>query len=184
MKTKFFFVNLGLFILFCSVQATEIIAQSSESVNKTDVVTKIKDFKDFYQYGNFYLGGQPNLDELRWAKDHGVKTIINLRSNKENKEFSKDAFSEADIAQEMSLTYISIPVKSHEDFNEKTLSQFATTLSNLNGKVLVHCKGGERTTFVMMAYLIKYKNFTKDEAITIGKKMTYFSPLDALLGNP
>lgn len=165
--------------LCLSVYSTSLVAQTKEFLK----VEKLNNFENLYKSGDFYFAGQPNLEMLKWLKSEGVLTIINLRSNDENKDFEKLAFSEEAVANEMNFQYVSIPMKGKESFNPKTLKTFTETLESAEGKMLIHCKGAGRVTYVMMAYLIQSKGYTLEDAETFGSQLTYFSALNGLLGN-
>lgn len=161
-----------------ALAGTIVQAQTKEFLN----VEKINNYENFYKSGNIYFAGQPNLEAFKWLKQQGVKTIINLRSNDENKEFEKWAFSEEKMAKELELNYVSIPMKGKDAFNPKTLKAFTEAVETAEGKVLVHCKAAGRVTYVMMAYLIQTKGYTIEEAEKFGNQLTYFSALNGLLG--
>lgn len=167
-----------IIVVFVALTGTIVHAQTKEFLK----VEKINGYENFYKSGDFYFAGQPNLEAFKWLKQEGVKTIINLRSNDENKEFEKLAFSEDEMAKELEFKYITIPMKGKDAFNPKTLKAFTDAVEAAEGKVLVHCKAAGRVTLVMMAYLIESKGYTMEEAETFGKQVTYFSALDGLLG--
>jgi protein tyrosine phosphatase (PTP) superfamily phosphohydrolase (DUF442 family) len=67
-------------------------------------------------------------------------------------------------------------------FNPETLEAFSSILKESKGKVFIHCYGCYRVTYLMMAWLIKSRGYSIDEAVEFGRGMKYFSPLDGLLG--
>ncbi|MCP4354149.1 MAG: hypothetical protein GY793_00690 [Proteobacteria bacterium] len=169
--------------LFVAVLASlPIIAIAQNKRIPADKVQKVSDFENLYESGDFYFAGQPTLEALKYVKNQGVVTVINLRSNDENKKFAKQAFNEEAVINEMGLKYISIPMKGKPSYSPKTLQQFSEALSTSEGKILVHCKGAGRVTYLMMAHLIKHHNYTMTEAVEFGNQITYFSALDNLLG--
>jgi len=168
----YLFSMLMLQINICKAQSVKLPA---------DQVKKVSDFENFYESGDFFFGGQPTLEALSYAKESGVKTLINLRSDDENKEFTKLAFSEEKVVTDLGIKYVSIAMKGKEAFTPKTLNEFTEVVEKAEGKVYVHCKTGGRVTLVMMAYLIKHKNYTLERAETFGQQLTYFNYLNALL---
>lgn len=62
---------------------------AQNEIKRSDTLLVDNGFKHLYRYQNFYLGGQPTLEALRWFKKQGVTQIINLRSHKENEEYSR-----------------------------------------------------------------------------------------------
>ena len=108
--------------------------------------------------------------------------VINLRSDKENKSFTEEAFNEGRIVKKLGMKYISIPVAERKDYSPESLSKFAEAIKSYKGKVLIHCAGAGRVGYFMMAYLIKYQNYSVDKAVEFGKQIRYFNYLEELIG--
>jgi protein tyrosine phosphatase (PTP) superfamily phosphohydrolase (DUF442 family) len=145
-----------------------------------DMVETIPGFKNIYRYQNFYLGAQPSYEVIQWLKNKGVGTIINLRSVKENQDFASVSFNEEAVAAQMGFTYHSIPVDGIKDYTPAKLDEMAGLVTG-DQPVFIHCAGAGRVTYFFMAYLVKYRNYEIDEAIEIGKKLTFSFPLENLL---
>lgn len=154
--------------------------QAQSQIKECDSVKVIKEFRNFYQYGNFYLAGQPTLEQFQWLKNHGVKKIINLRSEKEIKDFTDFSFDEKSNAEKMGFEYHSIPIDGIKDYSPENLDLLANLLNN-DGKVLIHCTGAGRVTDFFMAWLVKAKGYSIDEAVEVGKKLKFSIPLEKLL---
>jgi protein tyrosine phosphatase (PTP) superfamily phosphohydrolase (DUF442 family) len=165
------------FLCSCFFRMDTMHAQVTP-VNR-DTVETIQGFKNLYRYQNFYLSAQPSYEELQWLKDKGVTAIINLRSVKENQDFAATSFNEETIAPQLGFTYYSIPVDGTKDYTPAKLDEMAGLLKDK--PILIHCAGAGRVTYFFMAYLIKYKGYAIDEAIEIGKKLTFSFPLENLL---
>lgn len=167
-------------IVILSVQLNVSFGQNS--ILLSEKVNKIDSFESLYQSGNYYFAGQPSLEAFHYLKEQGIETVINLRSGEENEGFTKEAFNEERLMNELGINYISIPMKGKGAFNPKTLSKFSDAVSTNTGKVLIHCKAAGRVTLVMMAYLIKHHNYSLEQAEAFGSQITYINYLDALLG--
>ena len=152
---------------------------SQDNIGKTSKVEVIKDFKYLYRFQNFYIGGQPTLEELQWHRSQGVKKIINLRSETEIIEFSESGYNEKINAQKMGFVYYSIPVDGNKDYTPEKLDTLLSTI-NKDEKVLIHCLTGGRATTFFMGYLIKDKGYTFNEAVEIGRSMRFSLPLEML----
>lgn len=152
---------------------------SQDNNGKSSKVEVIKDFKYLYQYQNFFIGGQPTLEELQWHRSQGVKKIINLRSETENIEFSESAYNEKINAQKMGFEYYSIPVDGNKDYTPEKLDTFLSSVKK-DEKILIHCLTGGRATTFFMGYLIKDKGYTFDEAVEVGRNMRFSLPLEML----
>ena len=167
-----------IFLIFSFLVVFNLNAQ--DNIGKTDTVEVIKDFKNLYRYQNFYLSGQPTLEALLWFKSQGVTKIINLRSETENKGFSESAYNEKANAQQLGFEYHSIPVDGTKDYSPEKLEVFLS-LVNKNEKTVIHCASAGRVTHFFMAYLIKNKGYTINEAVEIGKSLKFSLPLEKLL---
>lgn len=147
-----------------------------------DSVFKVEGKRDLFKSTNFYFGGQPNLETLRWLKSEGVTMVINLRSEKENKEFAEASFNEENIAKELGMSYVSIPIGEKESYRPQTVDTFAVVLKTNKGKAYIHCLSGGRVTFLWVAYLVRHRGYSLDEAVNIGKRIKYSTQLEDLLG--
>ena len=167
-----------IFFIFSFFLVFNLIAQ--DYIDETDTVEVIKDFKYLYRYQNSYLGGKPTLEELKWLKSQGVNKIVNLRTEDENNEFTTSAFYEESNAKELGFEYHSIPINVVKDYTPEKLDVFLS-LMNKNEKIFIHCRTGGRVTQFFMAYLIKDKEYTINEAVKIGKNLRFSFPLEKLL---
>ena len=172
-------MKTSIIILFSLLVVYDLNGQTS--IEKENSVQIIEGYSNLFRYQNFYLGGQPTIEELRWLKLQGVTRIINLRSEEENKVYSDYAYNEKSIAEELGFEYINIPVDGTKDYTAKKLEEISNQLST-NDKLLLHCNSAGRVTTFFMAYLIKRKGFTINKAVELGKKLRYSNPLEQLLG--
>jgi protein tyrosine phosphatase (PTP) superfamily phosphohydrolase (DUF442 family) len=172
-------MKTSIIILFSLLTVYDLNGQTS--IEKENSVQIIEGYSNLYRYQNFYLGGQPTIEELRWLKLQGVTKIINLRSEEENKVYSDYAYNEKSIAEELGFEYINIPVDGTKDYTAEKLEEISNQLST-NDKLLLHCNTAGRVTNFFMAYLIKSRGFTINKAVELGKKLKYSNPLEQLLG--
>jgi protein tyrosine phosphatase (PTP) superfamily phosphohydrolase (DUF442 family) len=154
---------------------------AQDNIVNTENVEVIKDFKNLFHYQNFYISGQPTLEALQWLKSQGVIRIISLRSEKENIEYSEYAYDEKTYAQKLGFEYYSIPVDGSKDYSPEKLEAFLSLINN-DEKILIHCLSAVRATNFFMAYLIKNKGYTINEAVKIGRSINFQLPLEKLLG--
>jgi protein tyrosine phosphatase (PTP) superfamily phosphohydrolase (DUF442 family) len=154
---------------------------AQENIGDNENVEVIKNFKNLFRYQIFYISGQPTLEALQWLKYQGVIKIINLRSEKENIEYSEYAYDEKAIAQKSGFEYYSISVDGSKDYTPEKLEAFSSLIKN-DEKILIHCLSATRATNFFMAYLIKYKGYTINKAVKIGRSINFQFPLEKLLG--
>jgi protein tyrosine phosphatase (PTP) superfamily phosphohydrolase (DUF442 family) len=164
----------------CTIFFVLTFALQSNAQVSADSIEVIDEFKTLYKYQNFYLAGQPSVEALEWLKLQGVNKIINLRSEKENKDFSKTAFNENNYAEKLGMEYFSIPVSDQKDYSPANLAKMDSIITE-NDVVLIHCAGAGRVTPFFMAYLVKSKNYSLDQAVELGKNLKFFFPLETLL---
>lgn len=172
MKTSIIALMLSLFLAFSS--------QAKNKTVKTDSVIINKDFKSSFKYQNYYLSAQPSLEALRWYKSQGASSIINLRTEKENKAFADYAFNEENMSKEMGLDYHSLPIGGSKDYTPENLEAFAKLIEG-DKKMLIHCRSAGRVTILFMAYLIKYKGYTANQAAKVGRQLKFSLPFEKML---
>jgi len=143
---------------------------------------KVEGFKDLFRTGEFFIAGQPTLEELRWLKSAGVTLVVNIRTEAENKEFAAMAFNEENAVKELNLAYASLPVGDKESYSPKTVDSFAALLNGNRKKVLLHCASAGRATNLWMAYLVRHCGFEVDEAALVGRQMKFTLPFEDFLG--
>ena len=167
-----------IFFILCSSVVFNLYAQ--DNIGNTEGVEVIKDFKLLFHYQNIYVSGQPTIEALQWLKSQGVIKIISLRSEKENTEYSEYAYNEKANVQKLGFEYYSIPVDGSKDYSPEKL-EVLLSLINKDEKTLIHCLSAIRATNFFMAYLIKNKGYTTNEAVEIGRSMGFQLPLEKLL---
>jgi len=172
--------RLGIICLFIGLSiAFDVYAQNT--LAKSDGVEVISQFKEFYRYKNFYLSGQPTLEALEWLKSQNVTKIINLRTEKESKEYAGYAYDEKAVAEKLGFEYYSLPVHGIKGYTGEKLEKFIG-LINKDEKTLVHCRSARRAADFFMAYLIRVEGYSVNEAVKIGRKIVLLFPLEVLLG--
>ena len=172
MKISTLFLLVSLFLASSS--------KAQDKMIKTDSVEIIKDFKGSYKYQNYYLSAQPSLEALRWYKSQGVNKIINLRTEKENKDYSAYAYSEQNIAEELGFEYHSLPIGGSKDYTPENLAKFEKLIKG-DEKLLIHCRSAGRATILFMAYLIQHEGYSANEAATIGRQIKFSLPFEKML---
>jgi len=110
---------------------------------------------------NLFRGGQPGADGVGRLKELGIKTIVNLR-------YERDLVdAEAAEAEAAGIRYYNVPMVG---LNRPTDAQVAHILALIddpaNRPVFVHCKAGsDRTGAVVACYRIARAQWTAERAI-------------------
>lgn len=135
-----------------------------------------------HREGKLLISGQPTEDTLEWLAAEGVKTVINLRTEREMQQLS---FDEVDLADDLGLHMVHIPMGGEDDYTPEQVRRFVAAYreAEAKGDVLVHCSSGGRARLIWMAYLIEELGLEPDEAIVRANKLGGRPwSLDRLLG--
>jgi protein tyrosine phosphatase (PTP) superfamily phosphohydrolase (DUF442 family) len=158
----------------------ETSAQAATTAATPEVET-ISRFKYLYRFGNFYVGGQPPLEELQWLKERGVTTIVNLRTEEELRGYAEEAYDEKAVAEKLGFIYRALPVNGIQGYTPENLQKFIG-LIDPSAQTLIQCRTAYRATDFFVAYLIRTGDYSVKEALDIGQKMKMVLPLAKLLG--
>jgi uncharacterized protein (TIGR01244 family) len=132
-----------------------------------------KDFRAFVMWdmGSILNASQPDEKKLRELAGQGVKTIVNLRSQAEMDTVKTEGFDEEDVAKELGMKYVQVPIGTWQTFTPAALAQVAQAFDQAEGRILFHCRSANRTSQVIIPYLVKYQAMTLDEARKVGGAM-------------
>jgi uncharacterized protein (TIGR01244 family) len=123
---------------------------------------------------------------------NGVKTVINLRTQREMDNRQQVPYDEAAVAKELGINYVHIPLGGPDTpYTPEAVEKFAAALDKADGKVLLHCTVGWRASHMWAAYLVKHKGVPEAEAIKQAQAINFGGytspnggalPIDGLLG--
>lgn len=110
-----------------------------------------------------WRSAQPGPAHLRWAKRHGIKTILNLRGRRD----TCGAYQlERDAAAALGLTLINFPCRSRGMPEKSTLREAVKLFAEMDYPVLMHCKSGaDRAGFFAALYLHLHEGKPVSEAM-------------------
>jgi uncharacterized protein (TIGR01244 family) len=123
----------------------------------------------------YYRGSQPREKDIEQLKQLGVKTVIDLRKDKEARE--------AEWVERAGLKYFNIPLLAGRGATDEQTAYFLSLVNDAgNGPVYVHCKGGKhRTGALTAAYRITHDGWSADQAF---EEMLRYDFNDGFLGGP
>jgi len=115
-------------------------------------------------FADVATAGQPSPEQLRAAREQGIKRVINLRPHSE-----PIGFDEAALAAELGLHYINLPIAGPGDLSAENVQRLDAALADAGGAVLVHCASSNRVgaLFALRAQQLHGKSV--EESLDIGR---------------
>jgi protein tyrosine/serine phosphatase len=90
-----------------------------------------------------YRGGQPTAAGFGFLKWRGIRTIINLR----------EEFDERAVVEALGFKYVYIPLDAGDPIHERAIKTFLGTVNDpANQPVFVHCQRGSDRTGIMVGF--------------------------------
>jgi uncharacterized protein (TIGR01244 family) len=122
-----------------------------------------------HTFGGIFLASQPSAADFEQAKDGGVKTVINMRSEGEFKDFDEKA-----LVEKLGLKYVNPAVKNAADLTDAKFDEYVALLKTAERPILLHCASSNRVGAVWAAYRATEGGLSFDEALkeakTVGLK--------------
>lgn len=168
--------DLGLVILLLATAVAWPSTSAGTTAAAQVAATSTTTLKNFGKVNdNYYRGSQPRANEIEQLKRLGVKTIIDLRQDKEPRA--------AEWVSKAGMQYFNIPMKASRRATEEQTAYFLRLVNDpANGPVYVHCKGGRhRTGALTAAYRITHDGWTADQA---WDEMKRYDFNDGIFGGP
>jgi protein tyrosine phosphatase (PTP) superfamily phosphohydrolase (DUF442 family) len=69
-------------------------------------------------------------------------------------------------------------------YKADAIDKMGEMINETDGKILIHCRSAGRATYAWMAWLIRYQDYSIDEAVQLGSKARFSVPFFDLLGYP
>lgn len=121
---------------------------------------------------DFFVGGQPPMEDLSLLKAKGIRAIVNLRHPAEY-----NAAEEEAKVKELGLRYFNIPVNP-SDLQDSQVQQFLSITSDRhNLPVFIHCTMGIRVATFWMIRRVVVDGWNIEDAETEARKMGLRNPV-------
>ena len=158
----------SLFAIMALVTFT-VIASAQTSPGKAFPGISIQNFGQMDD--NFYRGAQPQPGDYKALASMGIKTIIDLRNDKES-------FAESSAAA-AGMKYVNIPMDGVSAPSDSDIAEFLKIANDpATGKFYVHCKAGIHRTGVMGAvYRISHDGWDYDKTFAEMKNYEFSAGL-------
>jgi tyrosine-protein phosphatase SIW14 len=146
------------FLVVALISILAVVSGAAQSLNASLGIPQVSIDNFGKVSDHYYRGSQPGAAQFVELKRLGVKTILDLRSDRlaESSQWARDA----------GMQYLNIPLTTKRPATEEQTAYFLSIVNNRdNWPVYVHCKGGRHRTGEMTAlYRITYEGWTADQA--------------------
>jgi uncharacterized protein (TIGR01244 family) len=123
---------------------------------------------------NISISGQPTAEELSTAREHGFRTIVNLRTPEENN-FLTD---EERLVESTGISYAHIPV-SPQTLDDAAVERFSQAISSEDSTpALVHCQGGGRAGVMTLLHLAIQNGWSLAETLKQSESLGNIAPTE------
>ena len=160
----------GVFLVVAAVLA------GCESSHKAVMTDKLEPYQcgtvqRLHTYQGVFLASQPQPDDFEQAKKGGVKTVINLRTRDEIKEFDEEF-----VVKSLGLEYHNVPISGADDLTDGKFDETRKLLKDVDRPVLLHCASSNRVGAVWLAYRALDGGLSIEEAKAEAKIVGLKSP--------
>ncbi|MDD9908708.1 MAG: tyrosine-protein phosphatase [Ahrensia sp.] len=106
--------------------------------------------------GELYRSGQPSPDMIRMIeKDHGIRSIINLRGSNYNADWYR---KERQVSEQLGIEHVDFGMSAKEEVSPERIRQLVARFNTLPKPILIHCEGGaDRSGLASAIYLALVK---------------------------
>jgi protein tyrosine/serine phosphatase len=101
--------------------------------------------------GQLYRSKQPTAQQISsYVRDHGIKTIINLRGENENSGWYK---RETAVSETLGVTHIDFGMSARKQLTMERVAALVQIMRNAPKPILIHCQSGaDRTGLAAAIY--------------------------------
>ncbi|MEX2213299.1 MAG: protein tyrosine phosphatase family protein [Phycisphaeraceae bacterium] len=129
------------------------------------------DVAKLHTYKGVFLASQPSADDFAQAKKGGVKTVVNLRHESENKDFN-----EKQVVGDLGLAYHNVPWNGPNELTDAKFDEARKLLREAERPILMHCSSANRVGAMWLAYRVLDEGATVEEATAEAKTVGMMSP--------
>ena len=137
---------------------------------------------------DLYVGTHPEtLEDLRDLKDRGITAVLNVQTDEDFRDRGIDWPEMEESYRSLGLEVNRVPMRDFDPEDQRRhLPEAVNTLAALlaEGRIVyLHCNAGTgRSPLVAMAYLRRYRNMSRRQAIKHVRDRRYCVPYEDLLG--
>lgn len=129
-------------------------------------ITAFANAGDFTQpRAGLHTGGQPSLEQLDALPAQGVRTVIDLRADGEDR-----GYDEAAELQRRELRYLRLPIAGAQDLTPANAAALKRLLVESGHGVLLHCASGNRVGALLALMAAQEEQLPPAQALELGKQ--------------
>lgn len=132
-------------------------------------VTSVKpttcgDVRNMHRIGDLYLSGAPTPNDYPLLKDLGIKTVLNIRHDKET-----PGLDDAKLVEAQGMTYIHLPWNGADQLTDEKLDAMRQVLRDAERPMLFHCGSANRVGAGWLVYRVLDENVGLEAALAEAK---------------
>lgn len=112
-----------------------------------------------------HTAGQPSLEQIDALAKQGVRTVIDLRADGEDR-----GYDEAAELKARGLAYRRLPIAGAQDLTPANAAALKKLLAESGDGVLLHCASGNRVGALLALMAAQEEGATPQQALELGKR--------------
>ncbi len=172
MKKSLFIVPFALIIplIFAGCDSAEPKVDSAV-ISATLQPATCGKIGNLHKLGEFYLASQPAPSDFDQAKEDGIKTVINLRHDRENQDFD-----EKKVVTGKGLNYVSLPWNGPDELTDELFAQARQILNTEAKPMMIHCGSANRVGAIWIPWRVLDGGISVDDAVAEAKTIGLSTP--------
>ncbi|MEM8835334.1 MAG: sulfur transferase domain-containing protein [Planctomycetota bacterium] len=123
-----------------------------------------------FAHGNLFFSGQPKRADLQRLVTSGeIARVLSCRSEAEMANRERVPFDQEAYAESIGLEYAFIGTGGSDGYSPEKVDAFAEWIESSDEPALVHCASGGRAKYLYLAYLVRHRGYSPDEALALGR---------------
>lgn len=172
MEMKKLIFPLSLSLLVVSAIAQEKDSSSANRLAQIEAALNAEVPRVLCLNENIATGGQPKADAFAKLASNGYRSVVTLRTDKENVDLKKDR----ELAEAAGMRYIQIPVVTAAP-DPKQVEEFIRTVQDKkNHPMLIYCGSANRVAAFWMIYRVVAEGWVEEKAMAEAVKIGLTRP--------
>ena len=116
--------------------------------------------KTLHKTGDLYLASQPSAGDYAQLQAQGIKTVIDLRKDQEQR-----GFDEAKTVRDLGMTYVQIPWNGTDELDDVKFYDMRQALRGAERPILMKCGSSNRVGAGWLVYRVLDQGVPLDQAV-------------------